>query len=68
MSAAAVAVFIAWIGAIVNTPYLPIKTWLVVELVLGLLGLRSSPFGLRDRQAGPGWAGSPGWARSGGLG
>jgi hypothetical protein len=38
MSAAAVAVFIAWIGAIVNTADLPSKTWLVVELVLGLLG------------------------------
>jgi hypothetical protein len=38
MSAAAVAIFIAWIGAIVNTADLPSKTWLVVELVLGLLG------------------------------
>ena len=27
-----------WIGAIVNTADLPSKTWLVVELVLGLLG------------------------------
>ena len=38
MSAAAAAIFIAWIGAIENTAYLPSKTWLVVELVLGLLG------------------------------
>jgi hypothetical protein len=38
LSAAAVAIFIAWIGAIVNTADLPSKTWLVVELVLGLLG------------------------------
>jgi hypothetical protein len=38
MSAAAVAIFIAWIGAIVNTADLPSKTWLVVELVLGLRG------------------------------
>lgn len=38
MSAAAVAIFVAWIGAIVNTADPPSKTWLVVELVLGLLG------------------------------
>ena len=38
MSAAAVAIFIAWIGAVVNTADLPSKTWLVVELILGVLG------------------------------
>lgn len=37
--AATVAVVVAWVGAIINTASLPSKTWLVIELVLGLLGL-----------------------------
>ena len=37
--AATVAVVVAWVGAIINTSALPSKTWLVIELVLGLLGL-----------------------------
>jgi len=37
--AATVAVVVAWVGAIINTASLPCKTWLVIELVLGLLGL-----------------------------
>ena len=37
--AAAVAVFVAWIGAVLNTASLPSKTWCVVLLVVGLLGL-----------------------------
>jgi hypothetical protein len=36
---ATVAVVVAWVGAIINTASLPSKTWLVIELVLGLLGL-----------------------------
>ena len=39
MMAAAVAVFVAWIGAVLNTASLPSKTWCVVLLVVGLLGL-----------------------------
>ena len=39
MMAAAVAVFVAWIGAVLNTANLPSKTWCVVLLVVGLLGL-----------------------------
>jgi hypothetical protein len=37
--AATVAVVVAWVGAIINTANLPSKTWLAIELVLGLLGL-----------------------------
>jgi hypothetical protein len=36
---AAVAHFVAWIGAVLNTANLPDKTWFVVLLVVGLLGL-----------------------------
>ena len=36
---AAVAHFVAWIGAVLNTAHLPDKTWCVVMLVVGLLGL-----------------------------
>jgi hypothetical protein len=36
---AAVAHFVAWIGAVLNTANLPDKTWFIVLLVLGLLGL-----------------------------
>jgi hypothetical protein len=36
---AAVAHFVAWIGAVLNTAQLPDKTWFVVLLVVGLLGL-----------------------------
>jgi hypothetical protein len=36
---AAVAHFVAWIGAVLNTAQLPDKTWCVVLLVVGLLGL-----------------------------
>ena len=39
MMAAAAAVFVAWIGAELNTANLPSKTWCVVLLVVGLLGL-----------------------------
>ncbi|MFL6046505.1 MAG: hypothetical protein ACJ72M_15495, partial [Propionibacteriaceae bacterium] len=35
---AAVAHFVAWIGAVLNTAHLPDKTWFVVLLVVGLLG------------------------------
>jgi hypothetical protein len=35
---AAVAHFVAWIGAVLNTASLPDKTWFVVLLVVGLLG------------------------------
>jgi hypothetical protein len=35
---AAVTHFVAWIGAVLNTAYLPDKTWFVVLLVVGLLG------------------------------
>jgi hypothetical protein len=35
---AAVAHFVAWIGAVLNTAHLPDKTWFVVLLVIGLLG------------------------------
>src|SRR5512132_2226505 len=31
--------FVAWIGAVLNTAQLPDKTWFVVLLVVGLLGL-----------------------------
>ena len=34
----AVAHFVAWIGAVLNTASLPDKTWFVVLLVVGLLG------------------------------
>ena len=34
---AAVAQFVAWIGAVIHTARLPDKTWFVVLLVLGLL-------------------------------
>ncbi len=37
--AATVAVVVAWVGAIINTANLPSKTWLAIELVIGLLGL-----------------------------
>jgi hypothetical protein len=36
--AATIAVVIAWVGAIINTASLPSKTWLVIQLVVGLLG------------------------------
>src|SRR4029450_4899946 len=36
---AAVAHFVAWIGAVLNTAQLSDKTWFVVLLVVGLLGL-----------------------------
>ena len=36
---ATVAILVAWVGAIINTANLPSKTWLVIELVIGLLGL-----------------------------
>ena len=36
---ATVAVLVAWVGAIINTANLPSKTWLAIELVIGLLGL-----------------------------
>jgi hypothetical protein len=36
---AAVTHFVAWIGAVLNTAQRPDKTWFVVLLVLGLLGL-----------------------------
>jgi hypothetical protein len=36
---AAVTHFVAWIGAVLNTAQLPDKTWFVVLLVVGLLGL-----------------------------
>ncbi len=36
---AAVAHFVAWIGAVLNTASLPSKTWCVLLLVVGLLGL-----------------------------
>jgi hypothetical protein len=36
---AAAAHFVAWIGAVLNTANLPDKTWFVVLLVVGLLGL-----------------------------
>jgi hypothetical protein len=38
MMAAAVAVFVAWIGAVLNTASLPSKSWCVALLVIGLLG------------------------------
>ena len=34
---AAVAQFVAWVGAVLNTAQLPDKTWFVVLLVTGLL-------------------------------
>jgi hypothetical protein len=36
---AAVTHFVAWIGAVLNTAQLPDRTWFVVLLVVGLLGL-----------------------------
>jgi hypothetical protein len=38
MMAAAIAVFVAWIGAVLNTANLPSKTWCVLLVVIGLLG------------------------------
>ena len=38
MMAAAIAVFVAWIGAVLNTANLPSKTWCVVLVVIGLIG------------------------------
>lgn len=38
LMAAAVAMFVAWIAAVLNTASLPSKTWFVVLLVVGLLG------------------------------
>jgi hypothetical protein len=40
MMAAAIAVFVAWIGAVLNTANLPSKTWCVVLVVIGLLGFQ----------------------------
>jgi hypothetical protein len=34
----AIAHFVAWIGAVLNTANLPDKTWFIVLLVIGLLG------------------------------
>lgn len=34
-----VAMFVAWIGAVINTASLPDKTWFIVLLVVGLLGM-----------------------------
>ena len=34
-----VAMFVAWIGAVVNTAGLPAKAWFVILLVAGLLGM-----------------------------
>lgn len=39
MIAAALGLFIAWIGAVLNTANLPDKTWFVILLVGGLLGV-----------------------------
>jgi hypothetical protein len=36
--AAAVAIFVAWIGAVLNTANLPSKGWFAALLVIGLLG------------------------------
>jgi hypothetical protein len=58
---AAVAHFVAWIGAVLNTAQLPDKTWFVVLLVVGLLGLVfiataayvvAGPDGLRAQEEG----------------
>jgi hypothetical protein len=38
MFAAAIAQFVAWIGAVLNTANLPDKGWFIVLLVVGLLG------------------------------
>ena len=38
LMAAAIAMFVSWIGAVLNTAGLPSKTWFVVLLVVGLLG------------------------------
>jgi len=38
MTAAAVATFVAWIGAVLNTANLPSKAWCVSLVVIGLLG------------------------------
>jgi hypothetical protein len=38
MIAAAVAMFVAWIGAVLNTANLPSKNWCVALVVIGLLG------------------------------
>jgi hypothetical protein len=34
-----VAMFVAWIGAVLNTAYLPDKAWFILLLVVGLLGM-----------------------------
>jgi hypothetical protein len=56
----AVTHFVAWIGAVLNTAYLPNKTWFVVLLVVGLLGfvfvatvayVIAGPDGLKAREA-----------------
>lgn len=39
MAAGAIVVFVAWIGAVLNTAELPSKNWCVVLLVVGLVGL-----------------------------
>lgn len=39
LGVAAIGLFIAWIGAVINTANLPDKTWLVVLLAGGLLGV-----------------------------
>ena len=38
MMAAAIAMFIAWIGAVLNTANLPSKAWCIALVVIGLLG------------------------------
>ena len=38
--AAAVAIFVAWIGAVLNTANLPSKGWFAALLVIGLLGFQ----------------------------
>ena len=39
MMAAAIAMFVAWIGAVLNTANLPSKAWCVSLVVIGLIGL-----------------------------
>ena len=59
---AAVAHFVAWIGAVLNTANLSDKTWFVVLLVVGLLGfvfiatiayVIAGPDGLRAKEEAP---------------
>jgi hypothetical protein len=66
---AAVAHFVAWIGAVLNTAHLPDKTWFVVLLVVGVLGLVflataayviAGPDGLKAKEESP--LGKPGGA------